>query len=110
MYKLPETLQQLKKRKSAQDESNSDSDDLEDIDGLLSQSIPPRLVSFSQNLTASQLPPSTPPVMTRTAHGVARKKTYQQERLESQVLKDKQANLENKLHRDARKRATVGKN
>lgn len=90
---------------SAQDESNSDSDDLEDIDKLVSRSIPPRLVSLSQNLTASQLPPSTAPVMTRTARGVARKKTYQQERLESQALKDKQA----KLDRGARKKATVEK-
>lgn len=71
----------------------------------MSQSIPPRFVSLSQNLTASQLPPSTAPVMTRTARGVARKKTYQQERLESQALKDKQA----KLDRGARKKATVEK-
>ena len=49
---------------SAQGESNSDSDNLEDIDKLLSQSIPPRLVSLSQNLTANQLPPSTAPAMT----------------------------------------------
>lgn len=55
---------------SAPDESNSDSDNLDDIDQLASQSIPPRLVSLSQNLTASQLPPSTAPVMTQTASGV----------------------------------------
>lgn len=90
---------------SAQDEINSDSDGLEDIDKLVSQSIPSRLVSLSQNLTASQLPPSTAPVMTRTDRGVARKKTYQQDRLESQALKDKQA----KLDRGARKKATVEK-
>ena len=74
---------------SAQDESNSDSDNLKDIDKLLSQSIPPRLVSLSQNLTASQLLSSTAPAITRTARGITRKKTYQQERLESQALKDK---------------------
>ena len=39
---------------SAQDKGNSDSDDLEVIGRLASQSIPPRLVSLSQNLTASQ--------------------------------------------------------
>lgn len=61
---------------SASDESNSDWDDLEDIDKLLSQSIPPRLIALSRNLAASPLPSSTAPVMTRTARGVARKKTY----------------------------------
>lgn len=47
----------------AQNESNSDSDDLKDIDGLLFLSIPPCLISLSQNLTASQLPLHTAPVM-----------------------------------------------
>lgn len=61
---------------SAQDKSNSDSDDPEDIDKLMSQSIPPRLISLSQNLTTSQLPPSTSPVITQTARGIAQKKTY----------------------------------
>lgn len=61
---------------SASDESNSDWDDLEDIDKLLSQSIPPRLIALSRNLAASPLPSSTAPVMTRKARGVARKKTY----------------------------------
>ena len=61
---------------SASDESNSDWDDLEDIDKLLSQSIPPRLIALSRNLAASPLPSSTAPVMTRTARSVARKKTY----------------------------------
>lgn len=55
---------------------NSDSDDLEYIDKLLSQSILPHLISLSRNLTASPLPSSIAPVMTRTAHGVTRKKTY----------------------------------
>lgn len=59
---------------SAPDKSNSDSDNLDNIDQR--PSIPPRLISLSQNLTASQLPPSTAPVMTRTARGVTRKKTY----------------------------------
>ena len=54
--------------------SESDFDDLIDIDKLLSQQVPPPLVSLSQNLTASQLPPSTAPVMTRTARGVVRKR------------------------------------
>lgn len=90
---------------SALDESNSDSDNLDNMNLLPSQSIPPRLVSLSQNLTASQLPPSTAPVMTRTARGVTRKKTYQQEHLESQALKDKQA----KLDREACKKATAEK-
>lgn len=49
---------------SAQDESNSDLDDLKNIDGLPFQSILPRLISLSQNLTASQLSSSTAPVMT----------------------------------------------
>lgn len=38
---------------SAPDESSSDSDNLDKIDQLPSQSIPPRLISLSQNLTAS---------------------------------------------------------
>lgn len=42
------------------------------------------LISLSQGLTASQLPPSTAPI-TRTSRGVARKKTFQQERLDSQL-------------------------
>lgn len=50
--------------------SESDSDDLVDIDKLLLQQVPPPLVSLSQNLTTSQLPPSTAPMMTRTARGV----------------------------------------
>lgn len=41
------------------------------------------LISLSQGLTASQLPPSTAPI-TRTPRGVARKKTFQQ-RLDSQL-------------------------
>lgn len=56
-------------------------------------------------MTTSQLSPSTAPVMTQTARGVTRKRTYQQERLESQDLKDKQA----KLDRKARKKATAEK-
>lgn len=87
----------------APDKSNSDSDNLDNIDQR--PSIPPRLISLSQNLITSQLPPSTAPVMTRTARGVTRKKTYQEERLESQVLKDKQA----KLDREARKKTTAEK-
>ncbi len=90
---------------SAQSESNSDSDNLKDIDKLLSQSILPRLVSLSQNLIASQLPLSTAPAMTQTTRDIIRKKTYQQKRLESLVLKDKQA----KLDRDARKKVTAEK-
>ncbi len=74
---------------SAQGESNRDLDNLEDIDKLLSQSIPLCLVSLSQNLTANQLLPSTASAITRTAYGITWKKTYQLERLESQVLKDK---------------------
>ena len=74
--------------KKQQDSSNSDSDNLDDIDQLPSQSIPPRLVSLSQNLTASQLPPSTAPVMTRTARGITQKKTYEQERLENRESVD----------------------
>lgn len=54
----------------------SDSDELVDIDKPLSQQVPPPLISLSQNLTASQLPPSTAPIMTCTARGVARKKTF----------------------------------
>lgn len=57
--------------------NDSDSDELVDIDKLLSQQIPPSLVSLSQNLTTSQLTPSTAPIMTRTARGVTRKKTFE---------------------------------
>lgn len=83
--------------------SESDSDDLVDIDKLLSQQVPPPLVSLSQNLTTSQLPPSTAPMMTRTARGVVRKKTFEPQRMESQELRDAQAKIENKRQRQARK-------
>lgn len=43
--------------------------------------------------------------MTQTARSVTRKKTYQQERLEFQALKDKQA----KLDRETCKKATIDK-
>lgn len=76
-----------------------------DIDKLVSQQVPPPLVSLSQNLTTSQLPPSTAPMMTRTARGVVRKKTFELQRMESQELKDAQAKMENKRQRQARKEA-----
>lgn len=85
--------------------NDSDSDELVDIDKLLSQQIPPPLVSLSQNLTTSQLPPSSAPIMTRTARGVTRKKTFELQRMESQELKDAQAKIENKRQRLAKKEA-----
>ncbi len=76
--------------------NDSDSDELVEIDELLSQQIPPQLVSLSQNLTTSQLTPSTASIMTCTARGVTRKKTFELQRMESQELKDAQAKIENK--------------
>lgn len=80
-----------------------------DIDKLLFQGIASRLVSLSQNLTASQLPSFTAPVMTRTARGVARKKTFELQHMESQDLKDAQAKTENKRQRQVRKEAAERK-
>lgn len=80
-------------------------DELVDIDKLLSQQISPPLVSLSQNLTTNQLPPSTAPIMTRTARGVIQKKTFELQRMELQELKDAQAKIENKHQRQARKEA-----
>lgn len=85
--------------------NDSNSDELADIDKLLSQQIPPPVFSLSQNLTTSQLPPSNAPIMTRTARGVTRKKTFELQRMESQELKDAQAKIENKRQRQAKKEA-----
>lgn len=58
------------------------------------------LISLSQGLTASQTPPSTAPI-TRTSRGVARKNTFQQERLDSQLSREAQAKADNKARREA---------
>lgn len=76
-----------------------------DIDKLLSQQVPPPLVSLSQNLTTSQLPLSTAPIITCTARGVVRKKTFELQHMKSQELKDAQAKMENKRQQQARKEA-----
>ncbi len=85
--------------------NDSDSDELVDIDKLLSQQMPPPLVSLSQNLTTSQLPQSTSPIMTSTAQDVTRSITFELQRMESQELKDAQAKIENKRQRQAKKEA-----
>ena len=85
--------------------NDSDSDELVDIDKLLSQQMPPPLVSLSQNLTTSQLPQSTSPIMTSTARDVTRSITFELQRMESQELKDAQAKIENKRQRQAKKEA-----
>ncbi len=74
---------------SSQGKSKSNLDKLEDIDKLLSNLILPRLVLLSRNLTFSQLSLSTSSAMTQTACDITQKKTYQQERLKSQILKNK---------------------
>lgn len=84
----------------------SNSDELVEIDKLLSQQVPPPLILLRPNLTASQLPPSTAPIMTRTARGVARKKTFEPQRMESQELQDAHRRTENKRLREAKKRAS----
>ena len=68
--------------------NDSNSDELVDMDKLLSQQILLPLVSLSQNLTTSQLPPFTSFIMTRTAQYVTQKKTFELQRMESQELKD----------------------
>ena len=85
--------------------NDSDLDELVDIDKLLSQQIPPPLVSLSQNLTTSQLPPSDTPIMTRTVRGVTQKKKFELQYMESQELKDAQAKIENERQQQARKKA-----
>lgn len=59
------------------------------------------LISLSQQLTVNQLPPLTLPVMTRTSRRVVRKKTYQQERIESQLVKEAEIKANNKTRKDA---------
>ncbi len=59
---------------SVRDESNSDSDNLEYIDKLFSQSVPLCLISLGQNLTGSQLSFFTTSAITRTARGITLKK------------------------------------
>ncbi len=63
--------------------NNSNSDELMDMDKLLSQQIPLPLVSLGQNLTTCQLPQSTSPIMTCTARGVSRKKIFEFQWMES---------------------------
>lgn len=82
-----------------------ESDEVQDIDDINTKSPSPSepplpLISLSQALTASQLPPSTAPI-TRTSRGVARKKTLQQERLDSQLAREAQAKADNKARKEA---------
>lgn len=51
-------------------------------------------------MTASQLPPLTAPI-TRNSRGVARIKTFQQERLDLQLSREAQAKADNKARREA---------
>ena len=60
-----------------------------------------QLISLSRQLAASQLPPSTAPVIIRTSRKVARKKAYQQERMESQLVKEVERKANNKARKDA---------
>ncbi len=68
--------------------NDSNSDELVDIDKPPSQQILLPLVSLSQNLTTSQLPPFASFIMTRTAQCVTRKKTFELQCMDSQELKD----------------------
>lgn len=80
-------------------------DEFQDIDNINTKSLSPSkpplpLISLSQGLTVSQLPPSTAPI-TRSSRGVARKKTFQQEQLDSQLTREAQAKADNKAQKKA---------
>lgn len=82
-----------------------ESDEFRDIDDINTKSTSPSepplpLISLSQGLTASQLAPSTAPI-TRTSQGVTRKKTFQQERLDSHLAREAQAKADNKARKEA---------